>query len=119
MDVGICVGAQISDIDYIVMAEELGFIVILAVLALVVAFLWRGITIARNAPDAYGRLVASGIIGWVFVQTVFNIGSMVGFLPLTGLPLPFVSYGGTALMTLLAAMGLMLNISRQSAPSRS
>jgi cell division protein FtsW len=108
-----------GDSIFAIMAEELGFVVTLAVLALVVAFLWRGIAIARNAPDAYGRLVASGIIGWVFVQTIFNIGSMVGFLPLTGLPLPFMSYGGTALMTLLAAMGLILNISRQSAPSRS
>lgn len=105
-----------GDSIFAVMAEELGFVVVLAVLALLVAFMWRGLRIARYAPDAYGRFVATGIVGWVFVQTVFNIGSMVGLLPLTGLPLPFMSYGGTALMTLLAAMGLMTNISSQGTP---
>jgi cell division protein FtsW len=104
-----------GDSIFAVIAEELGFVLTLALLALFAALIWRGIAIARSAPDAYGRLVASGIVGWIFSQTLFNLGSMVGLFPLTGLPLPFVSYGGTALMTLLAAMGVMVNISRRSA----
>ncbi|KPJ86150.1 hypothetical protein AMJ57_00045 [Parcubacteria bacterium SG8_24] len=105
----------VGDSIFAVLAEELGFIFTLAAIMVIMAFVWRGLTIAKNAPDTFGRLVAVGIIGWVFFQTVFNIGSMVGILPVTGLPLPFVSYGGTALAVLLGAMGVVVNISRQSA----
>jgi cell division protein FtsW len=104
-----------NDSIFAVAAEELGFITVLLVLGLFLAFLWHGASIARSAPDRFGRLVASGIVAWVFFQMLFNIGSMVGLLPLTGLPLPFVSYGGTALMMLLAAMGVLHNIAMQSA----
>ncbi len=104
----------VGDSLFAIMAEEIGFILVLAVLALFGWFFWRGLDIARRAPDDFGKLLASGIIGWIFFQTVFNIGSMIGILPMTGLPLPFMSYGGTAMMILLAAVGLVLNISRQA-----
>jgi len=106
----------IGDSIFAVMAEEIGFILILAVLALFGWFFWRGLDIARRAPDDFGKLLAAGIVAWIFFQTVFNVGSMVGILPMTGLPLPFMSYGGTAMIVLLAAVGIMLNISRQAAP---
>jgi cell division protein FtsW len=107
----------VGDSIFAVMAEEFGFILMLAVLALLLAFILRGLRIAKEAPDPFGRYVASGIVAWVFFQTLFNIGSMVGIMPITGLPMPFVSYGGTALMVLLASMGVMVNIAKQSASS--
>ena len=100
-----------GDSVFAVMAEELGFIATLAFLVLLFALLWRGLKIAVNAPDAFGRVLAAGIIGWIFCQSVFNIASMLGLLPITGLPLPFVSYGGTAMVVLMAALGIVANIS--------
>lgn len=110
----------VGDSIFAVMSEELGFILTLCFLALVVAFLWKCIDISRRAPDAFSRFIAAGIAGWIFSQTMFNIGSMVGILPITGLPIPFVSYGGTALIAVLGAMGLMANISAHmvSSPTR-
>ncbi len=107
-----------GDSIFAVMAEELGFVFMIAALALVAAFIMRGLRIARNAPDDFGKFIAAGIIAWFFFQMLFNIGSMVGLLPLTGLPLPFVSYGGTALTVLLGAMGVLANISMQTAEAR-
>jgi len=106
-----------GDSIFAVVAEELGFIFTLLFLLLIVAFLSRGFRIAKLAPDAFGRYLACGIIAWLGWQTFLNIASMVGLLPLTGVPLPFVSYGGTALVTTLAALGLMSSISRQGVKS--
>lgn len=103
-----------GDSVFAVMAEELGFVFMLAVLALIGAFVLRMVRIAKEAPDAFGRFVAAGIAAWVFSQTIFNVGSMVGILPITGLPMPFVSYGGTSLVILMGAMGIMANISSHS-----
>lgn len=103
-----------GDSIFAVAAEELGFIMTLGLLALFAFFIWRGMKIALGAPDVFGRLLATGIIAWIFMQFVFNIGSMVGLLPITGLTLPFVSYGGTSMMVLLGAMGIMANISKNS-----
>jgi cell division protein FtsW len=110
----------VGDSVFAVMAEELGLILTLAVLALFCALLWKCLEISRRAPDPFGRFIAAGIAGWIFSQTMFNIGSMVGILPITGLPMPFVSYGGTALAVLLGAMGLMANVSSHmvSSPER-
>jgi cell division protein FtsW len=107
-----------GDSIFAVMAEEFGFVLMLAVLALILAFVLRGLRIAQEAPDAFGRYVATGIVAWIFFQTLFNVGSMVGIMPITGLPMPFVSYGGTAMMVLLAAMGVLASIARAGSPSR-
>lgn len=104
----------VGDSIFAVAAEELGFIVIIGFFLLLLAFLLRGIAIAKAAPDKFSAYLVSGIVAWVFVQTLFNIGSMLGLLPLTGLPLPFISYGGTALMVLLGAMGIVVNVSRHA-----
>lgn len=100
----------VGDSIFAVMAEELGFVLSVAVIVLLVAFVLRIVKIAKEAPDGFGRLLCAGAAAWVFVQTVFNIGSMVGLMPITGLPLPFVSYGGTSMMMLLAVMGVVANV---------
>jgi cell division protein FtsW len=100
-----------TDSIFAIMAEELGFLVILFFLAAFLAFVFRGFRIAREAPDMFGRLLAAGITSWFAFQAFINIGALTGVLPLTGIPLPFVSYGGTALVVALAASGILLNIS--------
>ncbi|MEK7212043.1 MAG: putative peptidoglycan glycosyltransferase FtsW, partial [Patescibacteria group bacterium] len=103
-----------GDSIFAVMAEEMGFIFLLFFFFALAVFFFRGIRIARRAPDIFGRLLATGIISWLMFQALYNIGSMAGILPLTGIPLPFISYGGTALMTTLAAVGILGNISRHA-----
>lgn len=103
-----------GDSIFSIAAEELGFLR-LAVLLLLYAFIvLRGYQVARAAPDTFGRLVATGITSWFFVQAVVHIGANLAIIPLTGIPLPFVSYGGSALVITLAGAGILLNISRQS-----
>ena len=74
----------------------------------------RGIKIAKNSPDMFGRLLASGITMWIILQAFINISANIALVPLTGIPLPFISYGGTSLLFLMAAIGILLNISKQS-----
>ncbi len=106
-----------GDSIFAVMAEELGFLLTAGFLVLLLLFLWRGLTIADRAPDRFGKLLASGIVALVAVQAFVNIGSMLSLLPLTGITLPFVSYGGTSLVVLMGAMGILLNISAQGVAS--
>ncbi|MDD5251362.1 MAG: putative peptidoglycan glycosyltransferase FtsW [Patescibacteria group bacterium] len=101
----------VGDSVFAVLAEEFGFIMTVAVLAIIVAFLWRGWQVAQAAPDRFGRLLVGGIVAWICAQAAFNIASMVGLMPITGLPLPFMSYGGTSTVALLAAIGIMVNVS--------
>lgn len=103
-----------GDSVFAIMAEEMGFVFLLFFFAALVVFFFRGINAAKRAPDLFGRLLATGIISWLLFQTLVNIGAMVGVMPLTGVPLPFVSYGGTALMSSLAALGILGNISRHT-----
>ena len=103
-----------NDSIFAVMAEELGFFRILAALALFILFALRGYKIAKNAPDTFGRMVAFGITSWIALQALVNLGAMVNLLPLTGIPLPFFSYGSTALIANLSAVGILLNISRHA-----
>lgn len=105
---------SVADSVFAVFSEEMGFIGAVFLISLFFLFFWRGIKIAFGAKDAYFQLLALGIICWIMIQTFVNIGAMIGLLPLTGVPLPFVSYGGSALMIEIAAMGILLNISRQS-----
>lgn len=103
-----------GDSIFAVMAEEIGFVFsALFVIALLV-FIGRCIRLARQAPDRFSQLLVIGIVAWIGLQSLINIGAMLALLPITGVPLPFVSAGGTALFTTLAAVGIMINISRFS-----
>jgi cell division protein FtsW len=102
-----------SDSIFAILAEELGLVFSLALIILFVLLAWRGLKIIKKTADDYGKLLVVGIISWFIFQAFLNIAAMVGLLPLTGIPLPFISYGGTALATSLAAVGILLNISRQ------
>lgn len=84
-------------------------------LILFAIFIWRGILIAMRAPDMFGSLVAIGITALVAIQVIINVAVVTSSMPATGMPLPFFSYGGTALFILLCEMGILLNISRASA----
>ncbi|OGJ59354.1 hypothetical protein A2635_04570 [Candidatus Peribacteria bacterium RIFCSPHIGHO2_01_FULL_51_9] len=100
-----------ADTVFAAMAEELGFFRILIVLAMFAVFMVRGYKIAREAPDRFGFLVATGITTWIAFQTIINIAVNLALFPLTGLTLPFISYGGSALVSLLLGVGVLLNIS--------
>lgn len=102
-----------TDSIFAVIAEELGFLFAAMVVVLFVAFTIRALTIAKHAPDQFGRLLAVGIATWIGFQAVVNVSAMLGLLPLTGIPLPFISYGSSSFITLLAASGILANISRQ------
>ncbi len=103
-----------GDSIFAVTAEELGFLFVTIFILAWILFIVRGLNIARRAPDQFGRLVATGITVWLGFQAFLNIGALSGVLPLTGVPLPFMSYGGSALIMSLAALGVLLNISRQT-----
>ena len=103
-----------NDFIFAVLAEELGFIGCLAVIILFAVFIWRGIIIAMKAPDMFGSLLATGITSLIGLQAIINIAVVTSSMPVTGMALPFFSYGGTSLIILLCATGILLNISRQS-----
>ncbi|MFH1098956.1 MAG: putative peptidoglycan glycosyltransferase FtsW [Candidatus Uhrbacteria bacterium] len=103
----------ISDSIFAIITEEIGFIFTLAFLALIGYVIWRVLRNALEARDEFSRLVLTGIAAWWGVQTIVNVGAIVGLLPLTGLPLPFVSHGGSALAVGLAAAGIVMNLSRK------
>lgn len=103
-----------TDSIFAVICEELGLIRAGLVIIVILLFVLRGYKIAKDAPDAFSRLVAAGITTWVAAQSFINILAIVGMMPLTGVPLPFISYGGTSLAMLLAACGILLNISKHS-----
>ena len=103
-----------GDSIFAVIAEEMGFIFSLILVGLFLTLAIRGLKIARGVTDVYGQLLAAGITGWFSFQAFINIGAMVGLLPLTGIPLPFVSYGGTAMTVSLLAAGILVNMSKQT-----
>ena len=103
-----------GDSIFAVVAEELGFVAAVALLALLLYIFFRGLKISKSAPDDFGRLLGLGIILWLTGQTAVNISAMVGLLPLTGIPLPLISYGSSAMVMILAAVGIMANISTRS-----
>lgn len=102
-----------ADSIFAIVAEELGFFFTTGVVILILAVSMRGLKIAKKAPDEFGRLLVSGIMIWFFWQSFLNIGAMVGVMPLTGVPLPFISHGGSAMMTALAAVGIVASVSRE------
>ncbi|WP_261133906.1 stage V sporulation protein E [Bacillus sp. Marseille-Q3570] len=101
-----------TDFIFAILAEELGFIGGSLVLLLFGLLLWRGVRIALGAPDLFGSLLAIGIIGMIAIQVMINIGVVTGLMPVTGITLPFLSYGGSSLTLMLMALGVLLNISR-------
>ena len=103
-----------TDFIFAILAEELGFIGGSLILLLFSLLLWRGIRIALGAPDLYGSFLAVGIIAMVAIQVMINIGVVTGLMPVTGITLPFLSYGGSSLTLMLMAIGVLLNISRYS-----
>ncbi|MCD5322546.1 MULTISPECIES: putative lipid II flippase FtsW [Pontibacillus] len=102
-----------TDFIMAVIAEELGLLGVLLGLGLLTIIVLRGLFIARKCTDAFGSLLAIGISSMVGIQTIINLGAVSGLLPITGVPLPFVSYGGSSLVVLLASMGILNNIARQ------
>ena len=104
----------ISDSIFAVFAEETGFIGSFILLSLFTVFFWRGLRTAYFSKDKFNQLTAAGITSWIIIQTLMNIMAMTGVMPLTGIPLPFVSYGGSALISELIGLGLLLNISTQT-----
>ena len=103
-----------NDFILSILAEELGFVGVLLVLGLFALFIWRGFKIARHAPDKFSSLTAFGITMLITVQVLMNVAVVTSSMPVTGISLPFFSYGGTSLVILLAGMGILLNISKQS-----
>lgn len=106
--------APYTDGIFAITAEELGFLGAATILALFVIFAYRGFKIAQNAPEAFGRLLAVGITSIIVVQAFLNIAVVSGVVPFTGVPLPFISFGGSSLITSMLSVGILLNISRQS-----
>lgn len=104
-----------TDFIFAILCEELGFLGGFTVLILFFIIAWRGLRIAMRAPDLYGSLLAIGITSMIAFQAMLNIGVVSGSLPVTGIPLPFISHGGSSLLMSLAGIGILLNISRQCA----
>lgn len=101
-----------TDFIFSILAEETGFIGGLLVLLLFLILVWRGMRVAMTVDDTFGSLLAVGIVGMVGVQVVINIGVVIGLMPVTGITLPLISYGGSSLTLMLTALGILLNLSR-------
>ena len=101
---------QWTDFIFCVLAEEFGFVGALLLLCLFFYLIYRGIIIAREAKDIYGTLLAMGVITMFAFHILQNIGMTMGIMPITGIPLPFVSYGGSSLVANMAALGLLMNV---------
>ena len=103
-----------GDSIFAIIGEELGMIGCLILIALFVIVAMRGLKIAKNATDVFAKLTATGITAWIFFQAFINISAITGLIPLTGIPLPFISYGGTSIIFLMAGIGILLNISKHT-----
>src|SRR3989454_3319942 len=103
-----------TDFIFAVTAEELGLVGALVIIALFAVFLWRGMRTSLRTQDMFGRLLAVGITSMVVVQAFINVSVVLGLMPTKGIPLPFVSYGGSSLFMTLACVGVLLNISKQA-----
>ena len=106
-----------SDFIFAVVGEELGLVGALAVIAVFALFLWRGIRTALLAPDRFGMLLSLGIVAGIVAQALFNISVVLSLVPTKGIPLPFISYGGSSLVPTLAAVGILLNVSQHASGS--
>jgi cell division protein FtsW len=104
----------IGDSIFAIMSEEMGFVRMTILLLLFLFLAFRGFKIARYAPDTFSKLTAVGITSWIIIQALINIGGITAIMPLTGVPLPFISYGSTAMVVSLLGIGVLVNISRYS-----
>jgi cell division protein FtsW len=105
-----------TDFIFAIIGEEMGFVGTVAVIALFIAFVWLGIKVVKNCADEYGKFLAATIVMTIGTQAALNIGVVTVVLPTKGLPLPFVSAGGTSMLLTAAAVGILLNIAKQIAP---
>lgn len=103
-----------NDAIFPIISEETGFIFSVGLILLYLALFYRGIVIAKKAPDDFGKILAVGIVSWIVIQALINIGGMISIMPMTGVPLPMVSYGGSAMLVALASVGILINISKQT-----
>jgi cell division protein FtsW len=103
-----------TDFIFAILGEELGLVGTLAVLVCFVALVYSGVRIARRAPDRFGFLLAGGITAWIGLQALINMGAVTGMLPITGVPLPLLSFGGSSVLFTLAGIGILLSIARRS-----
>src|SRR2546426_9971869 len=103
-----------TDFIFAIVGEELGFVGAVAIVALFAVLIWRGLRIGLRAPDAFGAYLALGITVLLATQTLVNLGVVTGLLPTKGLPLPFISFGGSALLMTMLGTGMLLNISQHA-----
>lgn len=103
-----------NDFIFAIIGEEFGFIGTVFFLLIYLAFIWRGIIIALRCPDPFGSLAGTGIIGLIGIQAFINMGGVSGTIPMTGVTLPFISYGGSSLLVMMCSVGILLSISRES-----
>lgn len=103
-----------GDAIFPVIAEELGFIFSSLIILIFLFIFYRGFLIAKRSPDLYGSALAAGIISWIAVQTFLNIGGMINLIPMTGVPLPLISSGGSSILSILFALGILVNISKHT-----
>ncbi len=108
-----------TDSIFAVIAEETGLIGAFVVITLYILLLWRGLTIARRAPDQLGSLIAFGLIGWIVLEAMMNVSVIVGLFPFTGNALPLISAGGSSMVTTMAAIGITMNVARQGVAKES
>lgn len=101
-----------TDSIFAIIAEEVGFLGASVLIIIFVVFIFQALKTVQNAPDKFSQVLSIGLVAWLGLQIVINIGSMVAIVPLTGVPLPFISYGGSSLVAALIAVGILLNISR-------
>jgi cell division protein FtsW len=107
-----------TDFIFAILGEEMGLLGTLAVVGLFAFIAYLGVRIAKQAPDRFGMLLASGVTIWISTQALVNMGAVTGTLPITGVPLPLVSFGGTSLVVSLAGMGILSNVARQGKAPR-
>jgi len=101
-----------GDSIFAIIAEEIGLIFSSCLIFMYFFLFWRGCKIAKYSPDVFGRILAVGIVTWILIQAILNIAGIINLIPMTGVPLPFISYGGSAILSSLAAMGILVNISK-------
>jgi rod shape determining protein RodA len=105
---------QYSDYIFSVVAEQFGLIGSIALIALLFIVVWRCLVVATRSPSAFGSLICVGVATWIGMQIFINVGMNLGLMPATGIPLPFISYGGSSLMSILLGLGLVQSVSAQS-----